>query len=172
MHTNGIFDAETIQLGLGQSAPNLRLVDLVCILHTTIEGNHMFDQNIDGLSVLIVLLVDHERLFIQPVLGSDLWDLGGIVILQFVDVADDLPFVRTDSGEKQEVLEVAVVAEGRRFDDDLFQQFDEFKGKVSLDEGMDGDGDIVRVGTFWQYGGNNLGCIDQSTASKCIDNLT
>ena len=172
MHTDGIFDAETIQLSLGQSTPNLRLVDLVCILHTTIKGNHMFDQNIDSLSVLLVLLVDHERLFIQPMLGSNLWDLGGIVVLQFVDVADDLAFVCTDGSEKQEVLEVAVVAEGRRLDDDLFQQFDEFKRKVSFDERMDGNGDIVWVGTLWQDGGNNLECMDQPTASECMDNLT
>lgn len=116
----------------------------------------MFNKNIDSLSVLLVLLVDRERLFVQPMLGSNLWDLGGIVILQFVDVADDLPFVCTDGSEKQEVLEVAVVTEGRRFDDDLFQQFDEFKRKVGFDEGMDGNRDIVRIGTLWKDSGNDL----------------
>jgi hypothetical protein len=81
----------------------------------------MLDQDIDGLSVLLVLLVDHERLLVQPMLGSDLRDLGGIVVLQLVDVSDDLALVRTDGSKEQEVLEIAVIAEGRGFDDDLLE---------------------------------------------------
>jgi len=79
----------------------------------------MLDQDIDGLTVLLVLLVDHERLLVQSVLGSNLWDLGGIVILQLVDVSDDFTLVCTDGGKEQEILQIAVVAEGRGLDDDL-----------------------------------------------------
>ena len=81
----------------------------------------MLNQDIDSLSVLFVLLVDHERLLVQSMLGSDLRDLGGIVVLQLVDVPDDLALVRTDGSEEQEVLEITVVAERRGFDYDLLE---------------------------------------------------
>ena len=60
----------------------------------------MLDQDIDGLTVLFVLLVDHERLLVQSMLGGDLRDFGGIVILQLVDVPDDLTLVCTDGGKE------------------------------------------------------------------------
>ena len=64
----------------------------------------MLNQDVDGLTMFFVLLVDHERLLIQSMLGSDLGDFGGIVILQLVDVSDDLTLVCTDGGKEQEVL--------------------------------------------------------------------
>ena len=109
----------------------------------------MLDQDIDGLTVLLVLLVDHERLLEQPVLGSDLGDLCGVVVLQLVDVPDNFALVRTDSSEEEEVLEIAVVAEGRSFNDDLFEQLDQLQREVGFDEGMDGNRDVVRVGALW-----------------------
>jgi len=168
IHTNGIFNTETVQLSLGQSTPNLRLVDLVRILHTTIEGDHMLDQDINSLGMLLVLLVDHECFLKQSMLGSDLRDLCGIVVLQLVDVSDNLSLVRTDSGKEHEVLEIAVVAEGRGLDDDLLEQFDKLQRKVGFEEGMDGDGNIVRVSTLWQDGGNNLQDASQSTPGQCV----
>lgn len=121
IRTNGVFNTETVQLSLGQSTPNLRLVDLVRVLHTAIEGDHMLDQDINGLSVLLVLFVDHECFLKQSMLGSDLRDLRGIVVLQLVDVSDNLSLVRADSRKEHEVLEIAVVAEGRGLDDDLLE---------------------------------------------------
>ena len=61
--------------------------------------------------MLFALLVDHERL-VQSMLGSDLEDLGGVVVLQLVDVSDNLALICTDGSEEQGVLEIAVVAEG------------------------------------------------------------
>ena len=116
----------------------------------------MLDQDVDGLTVLFVLLVDHERLLVQSMLGSDLRDFGGVVILQLVDVSNDLTLVCTDGGKEQEVLQIAVVAEGRGLDNDLLQQLDEFQREICFEEGMDCNGDIVRVGAFWQDSGNNL----------------
>jgi len=165
VHTDRVFDTESVQLSLGQSAPNLRLVDLVRILHATIKRNHMLNQDVDCLSVLFVLLVDHKRLLVQPMLGSDLRDLSGIVVLQLVDVSDDLALVCTDGSKKQEVLEVAVVAEGRRLDDNLLEQFDELQRKIGFEECVDGDGDIVRVSTLRQDSGNDLWDVGQSTPS-------
>ena len=100
MYTYGVFDAETVQLSLCQSTPDLRTIDLVRVLHTTVEGNHMFHQNVNGSSVLVVLLVNHECFLIQSMLGSDLRDLGSVVVLQLVDVSNDLPLVRADGSKE------------------------------------------------------------------------
>lgn len=86
----------------------------------------MLDQDIDGLRVLLVLLVDHKGFFVQPMLSSYLRDLCSIIVLQLVNIPDDFALVCTNGSEKQEVLEIAVVAKRRRLDDDLFEQFDEF----------------------------------------------
>ena len=99
--------------------------------------------------MLFVLLVDHERFLVQSMLGSNLRDLGGIIVLQFVDVPDNFALVCTDGGEKQQVLKIAVVTEGRRLDDYLLEQFDELQGEVGFDEGMDGNRDVVRVSALW-----------------------
>lgn len=169
VHTNGVFNTETVQLGLGQSTPDLRLVDLVRILHTTIEGDHMFDQDINSLGVLLVLFVDHECFLKQSMLGSDLRDLRGIVVLQLVDVSDNLSLVRTDSRKEHEVLEIAVVAEGRGLDDDLLEQFDKLQRKVGFEECMDGNGDIVRVSALWQDSGDDLRDASQSMPGQYVD---
>jgi len=125
----------------------------------------MLDQDIDGLSMFFVLLVNHERLLVQPMLGSDLRDLGGIIILQLVDVSDDFTLVCTDGSKEQEVLKIAVVAEGRGLDDDLLQQLDELQREICFQEGMNRNGDIVRVGALWQDSSNNLQDINQPTSS-------
>ena len=116
----------------------------------------MFDQDIDCLSVFLVLLVDHKGLFVQPMLGSDLRNLCDVVVLQLVNVPNDLALICPDGGKKQEVLEIAVVTEGRRLDYDLFEQFNELQGKISFDEGMDGDGHVIGISALWQDSGNNL----------------
>ena len=72
----------------------------------------MLDQDVDGLTMLFVLLVDHERFLVQSMLGSNLRNLGGIIVLQFIDVPDNFALVFTDGGEKQEVLGISAVAEG------------------------------------------------------------
>ena len=45
--TNGVLDAQTVKLSLGKTAPNLRLVDFVRVVHTAIERDNMLDK--DGL---------------------------------------------------------------------------------------------------------------------------
>lgn len=71
--------------------------------------------------MLLVLLVNHERLLEQSVLDGDLRDLGGVVVLQLVDIPNDLAFVCTNGSKKEEVLKIANIAEGGRFDDDFLK---------------------------------------------------
>ena len=58
-----------------------------------------------------LLLVDEEGLLIQAVLGGDLRDLTGVIVLQLVNVADHLALVRANGSEHEKILEVAVLAE-------------------------------------------------------------
>lgn len=56
LSTNGFFDAQTIQLSLGQSALHLRPLDLVGKVQGTINRHNMFDENVNCHSMLIVLV--------------------------------------------------------------------------------------------------------------------
>ncbi len=71
----------------------------------------MFNENIDRQRMLFVLLVDGERFLIQSMLRGNLRNVGGVVVLEFVDVSNDLSFVRTDGSKEHQVLQIAVVAE-------------------------------------------------------------
>lgn len=89
--------------------------------------------------MLLVLLVDRKRLFVQAMLNSNACNFRDVVVSELLDVADDFALVRTDRSEQEEVLKVLVFAEGRWLEDNLFQKFDEFNGKVSSQERLDGD---------------------------------
>jgi hypothetical protein len=121
--TNGLLDAEAVQLRLSKPTPHLRLVDLVCIIKSAIDRYNMLHKDIDGQSVLFVFLVDSQRFLVELMLYSNLRNLAGVVILQLVDIIDHLSFVSPDRRQKQEILEVFVVTERRRLDNNLLQYF-------------------------------------------------
>ena len=50
---------------------------------------------------------------------SNACNVVGIIVLEFVDVADNLVLISADSGEKEKVLQVLVVTEWRQLDDNL-----------------------------------------------------
>ena len=166
MHTDRVLDTESVELSLRKTAPNLGLVDLVGIVHATIERHDVFDENIDSLGVLLVLLEDEERFLVQAMLNRDPGDLGGVVVLELVDVANDLALVRADGCQHQQVLEVAVVAERRWLQDDLLQQLDELERQVSSQECLDSDRDIVGVGALGQRRCHDL--VDELTTVHVV----
>jgi hypothetical protein len=139
MLTDSILDPQTVELSLTESAPDLGLVDLVSILRSSVERSDMLDENAHRLSVLVVLGVDGKGLLVETLLDSDPRDLVRVVVLEPTDVADDLALVGADGGEEEEVLKRSVVGEGRGFEDDLLEQFDELGGEVVLDECLNGD---------------------------------
>jgi hypothetical protein len=53
-------------------------------------------------------------------------------------------------------LEVLVLAERRRLQDDLFEQLDEFNGEICRAECLDGYGNIIGVCALWNCGGYDL----------------
>ena len=126
----------------------------------------MLNENVDCLRVLLVLLEDEECLLVQAVLDGNLGNLGDVVVLELVDVADDLALVRTDSCQHEQVLEVAVVVEGRGLKDDLLKQLDELQRQVGSEESLDGGRDIVGVGALGQCGSHNL--VDELTAVSVV----
>lgn len=95
--------------------------------------------------MLVILLVDRERLFVQTMLHGNTCNFRDVVVSELLDVTNDLALVRTDCSEQEEVLEVLVLAEGRGLEDNLFQEFDEFDRKVGSQERLDGDRYVVRI---------------------------
>ena len=143
---------------LRQAAPYAVLADLVRIVHPAIAGNYVFHKGIDGLRVLLILLVDEDCLLIQAVLDSDPRDFHRVVVLKLVNVANDFAFVRANSCQHEQVLEIAVVTKRRRLDN-------KFR-KVGRQESFDCNGHIVRVGVLGQRGRDDL--IDELTAIHII----
>src|SRR3984885_761661 len=64
LRTNRVLNPQAIQLGLSKSAPNFGPVDFACVITSTVNRHYVLDENIDSHRVLIVLLVDRQRLFI------------------------------------------------------------------------------------------------------------
>lgn len=91
----------------------------------------MFDKNVDSHRMLLVFLVDRECLFIQSVIRRNLSNLPSVVILEFVDVANDFPLVRADCSQEQKVLEITVVAEWGGLDNNLLEKFDQLDWEIS-----------------------------------------
>lgn len=133
----------------------------------------MLDKNVDSHGMLIIFLIDHKRFLVKPMIRSNLGDFGSIVVLQLVDVPDNLAFVCTDSSEEQQVLEIPVITERRRLNNDLLQKLNKLKREVGSQEGLDGDGDIIWVRTLRQSGCDDLGCssILEWEAQKIMSNL-
>ena len=106
--------------------------------------------------MLFVLLIDRERLLEQAMLRRNPRNLVDVVVLELVDVADDLALVGADGGEQEQVLQVAVVAEGRRLYDDLLQELDKLDREVSCNKCFHSDRDIIRIGAFRDRSRNDL----------------
>ena len=164
--TDSVLDPQSIELSLSESAPNLRLVDLVGILRSSIQTGDVLDENSDGLGVLVVLVVHCEGLLVESLLDSDPGDLVRIVVLELADVSDDFPLVGSNGGEEEEVLESSVVRERRRLEDDLLQELDQLGRKIVVDEGLDGDRDVVGIGGFGDSGGDDL--VDELTSVDVV----
>ena len=108
------------------------------MIRTTIDRYNMLHEYVDSHGVLIILLVYGEGFFVEPMVRGDLGNLTCIVVLQFIDVADDLAFVGTNRGEEKQILQILVVTERRGLDDDFLQKLTEFDRKVSGQESFDG----------------------------------
>ena len=64
LRTNRVLNPQAIQLGLSKSAPNFEHVDFAGVIKSTVNRHYVLNENIDSHRVLIVLLVDRQRLFI------------------------------------------------------------------------------------------------------------
>jgi hypothetical protein len=132
------------------------LVDLVGIFQSTINRNDVLNEDIDSHRMLLMLPVNRQCFLIKTVLSGNSCDISSVVVLKLVDIANNLALVSANGSEEKEVLEILVVAEWRRFDDDFFQQFDKLDGKIGLEEGLDGDGNIIGVSALRQGCSNKL----------------
>jgi hypothetical protein len=154
--TDGVFDTQSVELRLGKTAPNLRFVDFSSIFNTAIQRHDMFHQDVDSHSMILVFLVDEERFLVQAVLGCDLRNLFRIVVLKFINIANNLALVGTDGSEHKQILEVFILVERRRLKDDFLQQLNELNGKVGGQESFNSDRHIVRVSALWKGRSNDL----------------
>ena len=104
--TNGILDTQAIELSLRKARPDLRLIDLRRVLDTTVQGNNVLDENVDSHLMLLVLLVDEERLLEQTVPFD-----AGLPERPFVAIQQGLnaPCVRFASSESRDATETSEI---------------------------------------------------------------
>ena len=108
--TNGVLDSQSVQLSFRQTAPHLRLVDLVGVVDASVQADYVFYKDVDGVRVLLVFLEYQERFFVESMVDSDLSDFRNFVVLKFIDVVDDFTLVCTDGSQHKKVLQILVVA--------------------------------------------------------------
>lgn len=80
--TNGVLDTEAIKLRLREAAPHFGLVDLVRVVQTALDADDVLDKDAHRKGMFVVLLVDRQRLLVQPVLGGNARDPEVIVVLE------------------------------------------------------------------------------------------
>ena len=84
----------------------------------------------------------------QTGFSSNPSDLVNIVSVESVDVAHNLALVGTDGGQEEKVLQALVIAEWRRLDDNLFQEFNQLVGQIVLHESLDSNRNVVGTSAF------------------------
>lgn len=89
-------------------------------------------------------------------LNSNFSNVGNFVVLKLIDVSNNFAFISTNCREKKKALEVFVVAEWGRLDDNLLQEFNKLNRKVSLKECLDSHGDIIGISAFWKSCSDSL----------------
>ena len=92
----------------------------------------MLNKDVYSKHMLVVLLVNSQSFFIETMLDSNFGNVRNFIVLKFIDVSNDFAFISTNCSEKEEVLEIFVLAERGRLDDNLLQEFNKFNRKVGL----------------------------------------
>jgi hypothetical protein len=149
--TDGVTNSEAVKLGLSQPTPNLRLVDFIRVVETTVNRD-ILHEHVDGVHVLFVFLIDREDLFVETVI------CGNSGNFPFV-ITDDLSLVGAYGSEKQQVLKVPVVTEWRGFENNLLKQFNELNREVRRKGCLDGEGNIIGIGALRNCSCDNLRAI-------------
>jgi hypothetical protein len=76
----------------------------------------VFYENTNSRSMLLVLLINGPCLLVQTVFRRNFRNFCSI-ILEFVDVTNYLALVGPNCSQKEEILQVLVITEWRRFND-------------------------------------------------------
>ena len=119
--TDRVLDTKTIKLCLSETAPDVWCIDRLCELSGTINRDDVFDQNIDCVTVRLRLFIDLESFFVETRVDCNIGDFRSIVVVEFFDIISYTRAVGFDGGENQQVLQVLIFTERRRFQDDLFE---------------------------------------------------
>ncbi|CAI6082879.1 unnamed protein product [Clonostachys chloroleuca] len=163
---NGVRDTKSIELSLGNLAPNFRQVDLLGICLCSINADDVLNENIDGRRLVVGLLVDLKGFLMESHFNTGCSNVISVVVVELVDVVHDASLVSLGSREEEEILEILVVAEWRGLQNNLLQQLNKFKRKIVLKEGRDGDRYLGWVTSLWNGGSGDL--VDNRTTVNVV----
>jgi len=103
---------------------------------------------------------------VQANLDTDVGNLIGGEVVEPVDVVHDTRLVRLSSGKYEQVLEVLVVAKGRRLQDDLLQQLDQLRREIGIQEARHGLRNLGGVRRLGNGGRDDL--VNHGTAVQVV----
>ncbi|GJC99267.1 hypothetical protein ColKHC_08093 [Colletotrichum higginsianum] len=161
-----VADTEAVKLGFCDLAPDLRQVDLLSESLGAVDTHNVLNEDVDSGGLVASLLIDLEGLLVKTDFDTSGRNVGSAEVVQAVDVVHNLTLVCLGSGEEKQVLEVGVVAERRRLQDDLLEQLNELEREIGGKEGGDSLGDLGRVGGLGNGGGSHL--VDHGTAVDVV----
>ena len=129
-----------------KTAPNLWSIDGLRESGSPINADDMFDQDVDCIAMGLSLLVNFEGFLVQTRVDRNVGNLRCVVIVEFLNVVADTSRISLDCSEDQKILQVLILAKGGWFEDDLFEQLDQFGRQIGVQECLDSNGDIIRIG--------------------------
>mmetsp|Transcript_5826 Transcript_5826/g.17846 ORF Transcript_5826/g.17846 Transcript_5826/m.17846 type:complete len:596 (+) Transcript_5826:1048-2835(+) len=140
---DGVVHFTIIQLEGGQPTPHSWLVHLGGKLQSTRSVLQVIDEHTNSIGGLVELLEDHKGLLVELRVNGDTSDLGSVVGIQTIDVAEHTSGVSLDRSQNQEVLQVAVARELAVLNDHLLQQLDELMRQVGIHERLHSDAHLL-----------------------------
>ena len=103
------------------------------------------NRYLDSRSVDIELFEDGESFLVELIGNGDVGDVGGVIVIQTVDVLHDAAAVGFDGRQDEQVLQIAVVAEDGAVEDNLLEELDELVGQIGRHESFDGNRNVFGV---------------------------
>lgn len=136
---------EIIQLCFGKTTPDLGDIHILGVLVGAVNATHVLEQHVHSAVVVVIILVHNHGFLEETVSESVVGNVLGVKVGESTDVVEDLGLVDLDCGQDQEVLKVALVAEGSGLENNPFEQVDQIVGQVGAHECLSRDRNFVRI---------------------------
>lgn len=164
---NRLLDEVLSQLCLSKERPHGRLIAPFGKLVSAVKIFDVLNEHLNRRGVHLKLLEDGKGLFVQFRGDGNVGNVGGVVVVEAVDVLHDTRSVSLDGSQNEQILQIAMVREDRVVEDNLFEQLNQLIGQIGCHEGLHSDGDVFGVLRLRESSLDNL---ISKINSECVSN--